>query len=459
MIAPLDPSDDVELRSARATVERVLGAAVASKATREFCVGFTRLGAPRPANVVAGFESLAVRSAPPAAPAPTIIEFAGPVEVEATPGARAATVESVRTAAYRAMGPVYDEVERVSTGVLRASSLTTPEPPVSALLNQVCWLNRTVRTFAHPLSLSEVAYDKAVERLDVPRRLEAEAWQPNMRVIGLSELRAAGSGTGDGTIVAVIDAEVSLRHPALDGRIVHRRNFTAEGWGNPHPHGTAVAGIIAADGDEEHQGVAPGVVIYNYKVLASIVATEDFSGALALQQAVEDGAVVANCSWGLGPASDGRSRAARAFDTAWALGIVVVKSAGNFGEQGPGTMTSPADASGVIVVGATDVDGRAVGPYSSRGPVNGRPGPHLVAAGGTDELRIRTCTPSGGFAPTDRPGTSFAAPHVSGAVALLAEAHPEWEPEEIRDSLVGAASPIDGEPEEAQGAGVLRLSL
>lgn len=457
MTAPLDPRDDVELQMARATVERVLGAAVANKATREFCVSFSRLGASRPADVVAGFESLAVRSAPPAASAPTIIEFAGPAEVVRRPGAGPATLASVRTAAYRAMGPVYDEVERVSTGVLRASSLTTQEPPVSALLNQVCWLNRTVRTFAHPMSLSEVAHDEAVERLDVPRRLEAEAWQPNMRLIGLPGLRAAGSGTGDGTIVAVIDSEVSLRHPALDGRVVHRRNFTTEGWGNPHPHGTAVAGIIAADGDEKHQGLAPGVVIYNYKVLASVVGTEDFGGALALQQAVEDGALVANCSWGVGPAGDGTSRAARAVDAAWALGMVVVKSAGNLG--GPGTMTSPADAAGIIVVGATDVDGEAVGSYSSRGPVNGRRGPHLVAPGGTEQVRIRTCAPGGGFAVTGRPGTSFAAPHVSGAVAVLAEANPEWGPEEIRDELVGSASPIDGEPDTAQGAGVLQLSV
>lgn len=457
MTDAMDRGDDVELRLARATVERVLGGAVASKATREFCVSFTRSGAPRPADVVAGFESLAIRSAPPAAPGPTIIEFARPVEVERRRGAGPATAAAVRTAAYRAMGPVYDEVERVSTGVLRSSSLTTREPPVSALLNQVCWLNRTIRTFAHPMSLSEVAHDDAVERLDVPRRLEAEAWQPNMRLIGLPALRAAGSGTGAGTIVAVIDSEISLRHPALDGRIVHRRNFTSEGWGSPHAHGTAVAGIIAADGDEEHQGLAPGVVIYNYKVLASVASTEDFGGTLALQQALEDGALVANCSWGVGRAGEGTSRVARAVDAAWALGMVVVKSAGNAG--GLATMTSPADAAGVIVVGATDVDGEAVGSYSSRGPVNGRPGPHLVAPGGTEEVRIRTCAPGGGFAATGRPGTSFAAPHVSGAVVLLAEAHPEWGPEEIRDELVGSASPIHGEPEEAQGAGVLSLSL
>ena len=457
MSAPLDPVDDVELRLARATVERALGAAVARKATREYCVAFARSGAPGPADVIAGFESLAIQAAPPAAPAATIMEFASPEEVPKSLDSRPATVASARTAAYRSMGAVYDEVERVSTGVLRASSVGHREPPVSALLNQVCWLNRTVRTFAHPLSLSEVAHDDGVERLDVPRRLEPEQWQPNMRVIRLPEFRADHSAIGDGLIVAVIDSEVSFRHPALDGRVVHRRNFTTEGWGNPHPHGTAVAGIIAAAGDEDDQGVAPGAIIYNYKVIAGVVRSDDFGGALALQQAVEDGAVVANCSWGLGPAGDGTSREARAVDAAWALGMVVVKSAGNLGEQGRGTMTSPADASGLIVVGATDVDGREVAPYSSRGPVNGRSGPHLVAPGGTEEVRIRACLPGGGFAPTGRPGTSFAAPHVAGAAVLLAEAHEDWDPEDIRRHMITRAGTLEGEPEDAQGAGVLNL--
>jgi serine protease AprX len=249
---------------------------------------------------------------------------------------------------------------------------------------------------------------------------------------------------------------VALRHPALAGRVVHRRNFTAEGWGNPHAHGTAVAGIIAAD-DPGHGGLAPGAVIYNYKVLAGPISAEDFGGALAVQAALEDGAVVANCSWGAGPAGDGTSREARAVDEAWRLGMVVVKSSGNTG-PGDGTMSSPADAAGVIVVGATDVEGESVQIYSSRGPVHTRRGPHLVAPGGSDTARIESCDVAGGFTPTGTPGTSYAAPHVTGMVALLAEKQPEWSPDQIREHLLGAADSIEGADEAAQGAGLAVLT-
>lgn len=92
----------------------------------------------------------------------------------------------------------------------------------------------------------------------------------------------------------MIDSEVSATHPALAGRVVHRRNFTAEPWGNPDGHGTAVAGIVAAD-DPDNGGIAPGVTIYNYKVLATnrFLNGDDCGGSAAIQQALEDGADLA----------------------------------------------------------------------------------------------------------------------------------------------------------------------
>jgi serine protease AprX len=215
-----------------------------------------------------------------------------------------------------------------------------------------------------------------------------------------------------------------------------------------------VAGIIGA-ADDQHGGVAPGAVLYNYKVLAGLVTAEDFAGATALQLALEDGAVVANCSWGAGPTGDGTGRMARAVNTAWGLGMVVVKSAGNDGPD-PGSITSPADAAGVIVVGATDLEGTTVTEYSSRGPVAGRPGPHVVAPGGTAEAQIVSCHPGGGFAGVG-PGTSFAAPHVAGMVALLAEANPDWDTDALRRQIVDAAVLLRAAEPAAQGAGLARL--
>jgi serine protease AprX len=478
---------------------------VASKASPLFLVTAARtlLQAPPPPGI--GLEGMTAFRAPPSAvPAPTIVEFAASSPGDPVPGipgtttvapgsggaagpsagptgpagpppgslstggpmnagagssaARVLAVQLARTEAYRRIGPVYDEIERVSTGPLRTAGASGGLPSVSSVLNQVCWLNHTVRTFAHPVALAEVAADDAITTLDVPRRLQAEAvsFPPNLEAVGVPAFRQATELTGKEVIVAVIDSEVSLRHPALAGRVVHRRNFTAEGWGNPHPHGTAVAGIIAAD-DPTHGGLAPGAVIYNYKVLAGPISAEDFGGALAIQLALEDGAVVANCSWGAGPCTDGTSREARAVDEAWRLGMVVVKSSGNSG-PGDGTMTSPADASGVLVVGATDVDGRRVQAYSSRGPLHSRPGPHLVAPGGSRDERIEACDVAGGFSATATPGTSYAAPHVTGMVALLAEQQPDWTPDQVRDHLIATARPLDRHDAGDQGAGLARLS-
>jgi serine protease AprX len=149
--------------------------------------------------------------------------------------------------------------------------------------------------------LADVSAEVAVTAIDVPRRLTADADTRNHAAIGLPAYVTATGVSGRGVVVAVLDSEVALRHPALTGRVVHRRNYTVEPWGNPHSHGTAVAGIIAAD-DPVTGGIAPGATIYNYKVLATnrLLNGDDFGGALAIQQALEDGAAVANCSWGPG---------------------------------------------------------------------------------------------------------------------------------------------------------------
>ena len=237
-----------------------------------------------------------------------------------------------------------------------------------------------------------------------------------------------------------------------------KQNYSRELWGNPGSHGTAVAGIAAANGNDL-TGMAPDATIYNYKVLATnrFLNSDDFDGALAIQQALEDGAHIANCSWGAGPAGDGTSREARACNAAWALGLTIVKSAGN---QGPGasTLTTPADADGVIVVGATDREGGAVQDYSSRGPTSsGQSRPHLVAPGGAPERGIDSCLPQGGFGDCGH-GTSFAAPHVSGMLALILEREPELTPEELRAKLLSICAAFDANDTNTHGAGLVSLA-
>jgi serine protease AprX len=453
-----------EIRAARREVRQGLGSAMADKASDEFCLTAYR----RAQSNAFGAETTGVRSAPVA----SVVEFdgappAGPrleeiaAALPAVPHSpvrlaaalRQAVVGARRQQGYQIVGRVYDEVERLSGGTLGLSPQVLGAPEVPSLVTQVCWLNRTMRTWAGPEVLADVVSDASVQSVDVPRRLMPDADVRNHAAVALPAYLRSHPMTGDGITVAVIDSEVVLSHPALAGRVVHRRNYTMESWGNPDSHGTAVAGIIAAD-DEVNGGLAPGAVIYNYKVLATnrFLNSDDFGGALAVQQALEDGADVANCSWGAGPITAGLSREARAVDAAWAAGLVVVKSAGNNG-PGPSTMTTPADAAGVIVVGATDLDGAEVQDYSSRGPGGSKPGPDLLAPGGSLAAALACCLPTGGFGDAGM-GTSYAAPHVSGLVALFLQEDPALLPDQLRERLRKHARPLTGITGADQGWGL-----
>lgn len=474
------PDDREQVAAARAEVRRVLGSALADKATDAFCLLQQR----RMAG--AGLDELA-SATPRAAPAAaTVVEFGAPTVGDGlhalTPAARrrlAATaravagaapddvvvrphgalrqalVASTRTARYQLVTPVYDEIERLSGSPLPPGPDVLGDPRIPTLVTQVCWLNGTLRTWVGPAGLADVVADPGVTGIDVPRRLMPDAVSRSQATIGLGAFRTGQQGsTGQGVTVAVIDSEVAPAHPALVGRVVHRRNYTAEPWGNPDGHGTAVAGIIGAD-DPVNGGIAPAVTIANYKVVAPnrFFNADDFQGALALQQALEDGADVANCSWNAGPATAVPSREARAVDEAAAHGMVTVKSAGNLG-PGPATMTTPGDAATAIVVGATDLDGTAVQDYSARGPAGARPGPDVVVPGGTLNGQVVGALVGGGFGPAGY-GTSFAAPLVTGLVAVLLQRDPGMLPADLRQWVRDHAKPFAGVPEAAQGLGLL----
>src|SRR6266545_1946404 len=430
------------ISEARKQVRNAYGAAFASKASDALVLSIAQPLTLRQESAVRGITfasgttlrfspeevgAASVAVAPMAGPSIVIVELSQPkprpkVEVEPTHPAlkdlsatlgklglesvadaasvvRRLRAAQMRDAFYYQVGSLREQIGR-SVGM--HSEMVAPG--MARPTTQVCWLNSSLRTAAHLPTLAEVAHDSKVERIGLPRLLRPDAGTKRAKgvkktggkrkkvavevsggddVLGTVAFRARTRLTGKGVVVAILDTEIAYKNTAFGNRVILKENYTREPWGHPHFHGTAVAGLLAASA-QALTGIVPEATIYHYKVLATNEENnaDDFGGTLAIQQALEDGAQIANCSWGIGPAGDGTSREARAFDQAWDLGLVIVKSAGNEGKEG---LTSPADARGVIVVGATDRAGRNVIPQSSRGPApNGRQ-PDCVAPGGSSD--------------------------------------------------------------------------
>ena len=472
------------IKDARRRTRDDLGSAVESKATDEFCLAFATTMPAVLAEAFAAGSGFAQSTLPFRTPAivelaptpesateqarPLIAELSRIAELgrqEASPKhpdvtraaarvAQQAGVAMAREHFLTRVGLIRDDIERATSAVVRNAPARGHTAEEERLLVEVCWLNETLRT-ADARSVSNIASDPGVKRVDLPRPLVAEGTPARTDPKNPEGAPSDTDLTGRGVTVAVIDSECALGHPALAGRVIHRRNFTRESWGTPDAHGTAVAGIIGAN-SPTCAGIAPDVMIYNYKVLATYIGSNatDFQGAVAIQQALEDGARIANCSWGAGRAGDGTSREARACNRAWELGLTVVKSAGNAG-PGQRTLTTPADAEGVIVVGATGRDRRSVQPYSSRGPTrDGRERPHLVAPGGAPDDGLTGLLPGGGVGDIGH-GTSYAAPYVAGMLALLLERYPALSPDDQRRRLLKACQKLGTVSKHAQGLGLL----
>jgi subtilisin family serine protease len=212
-----------------------------------------------------------------------------------------------------------------------------------------------------------------------------------------------GISTGDPVKVGVIDTGIDLKHPDLQANIKGGYNAInpLKSPNDDNGHGTHVAGIIAALNNTIGViGVGPNIDLYAIKVLNA-----SGSGYLSdviegLDWAVANGMQVVNMS--LGTSQDVQSFH-DAIVSAYNAGVTIVAAAGNSG----GTVSYPAAYPEVIAVSATDQNNQ-IASFSSRGPEV-----DLAAPG----VNIYSTYKGQSYATLS--GTSMAAPHVTGAAALI----------------------------------------
>ncbi|HLK45265.1 MAG TPA: S8 family serine peptidase [Acidimicrobiales bacterium] len=250
--------------------------------------------------------------------------------------------------------------------------------------------------------------------------------------------------------VAIIDSGIDGSHPDLVGRVVAARSFVG---GSPYRdtvgHGTFVAGEIAAN---PFNGIGIAGLAFNARLVIGKVVAADGDVSLpaevaAIRWAVAEGARVINLSLGgvrdpLDASRDTYSPLEQAaVEYAYSRGVVVVAAVGN-GTQSPSTpwpyAAYPAALPHVIGVSAVRRDG-SVPDYSNRDAVYNdiaAPGDDMFSTIPTNLVQPRAgcddaysdCGP-----PEFRNaiGTSFAAPQVSAAAALLLGQDPKLTPDQV----------------------------
>lgn len=246
----------------------------------------------------------------------------------------------------------------------------------------------------------------------------------------------------------------------------------------PSPHGTHVAGIIGAQPIEGHAGgMTHDIRLYDFRVLGKTIDDTEFAIIAALQYirhvnerhsyiTIHGANLSLSIPHNVRNFACGRTPVCNECERLVESGVVVVAAAGNRGYQtfqtndGPFenyaafSVTDPGNGDGVITVGSTHGNWPhtyGVSFFSSRGPTgDGRLKPDLVAPG----ERVQSTIPGGEWGPES--GTSMAAPHVSGAAAMLLARYDELvgQPRRIKRILCDSATDL-GRERTFQGHGML----
>ncbi|HET6795491.1 MAG TPA: S8 family serine peptidase [Acidimicrobiales bacterium] len=284
------------------------------------------------------------------------------------------------------------------------------------------------------------------------------------QISGADALGSQGTD-GSGVGVAVIDTGIS-NLPDFAGHLVGGVDLSGEGnpFADGYGHGTFVAGLIAGNGASsggQYVGEAPGANLIAVKVAGATGVTDMATVIKGLSWVVNNAAryniKVVNLSLGVVPTGPTATEPLDiAVENAWMAGITTVVSAGNAGPFN-GTVLSPGDDPLALTVGALD-DGHSTSPsawsvpaWSSVGPTayDGWFKPDVIASGRS----VVSVRDPGSYIDTNFPtarvgtgnfvgsGTSFSAAITSGMAALVAQAYPWAQPDDLKARLVGTTMP------------------
>lgn len=289
------------------------------------------------------------------------------------------------------------------------------------------------------LLLRYVQYDQDRDQKTFAPRGDLQAaakakW--NLAAVHAAEAWARGL-TGQGVKVAVIDSGVDYNHKNLGAAFGPNPGFDFVSHDarpfDDNSHGTAVAGLIAAQGSERNQaGLAPGSTVLSYKVFDPYGLTTSAALYGAFDRAIRDGAKVIVCAWATKRYSEALARATQLAEE---KGVLVVTSAGDQGEDLRVTAQYPAAynrAPHVLTVTALDKN-NALSTVSGRHANYGAGIVDLAAPG----VELEVLGPRSDY--LTRTGTDLAAAHVAGVAALVWEKYPAATAAEVKDRILRGA--------------------
>ncbi|MFD5320311.1 S8 family serine peptidase [Streptomyces sp. NPDC127098] len=344
-----------------------------------------------------------------------------------------------------------DEVATTLEAV-NGEALVVADDQLAGLWNELTTPAEGEVTLAAAPEIESIALDGLVQAsLDtsVPQIGAPEAWQAGY--------------DGEGVTIAVLDTGISNDHEDVTPQVVAEQNFSeSPDTEDRHGHGTHVASTAAGTGAHSggtYTGVAPGARLLDGKVLDDGGFGFDSGIIEGMQWAVDQGADIINMSLG-GPATTEVDPMEEAVNTLSAESdTLFVIAAGNSGPD-ENSLGTPATADAALTVGAVDKQDQ-LADFSSVGgrlrdaavkPDLTAPGVDIGAAASPGSLIEAEGTPvADGYVAIS--GTSMATPHVAGAAAILAQAHPDWTGEQLKAALVGSAVSTGDYTPMQQGTG------